>query len=231
MKARDRETRDRLLDAAARLFASRGFKRVTVRDICRDARANVAAVNYHFGDKMGLYREVLRTAVEAMRSTLQTAQAAGHDSDADAKLRAYVRVFLERVVESGPDSWIHRLMWRELTDPTPALDLIVQQAIRPRLAYLCTLVGELLARPSDDVRVTRCAHSVHALCISMIPNPVSARLYPEAKMTPAAVAALADHIASFSLAGIRATAGRTEKAARPRRRPGEHARFMSFARS
>jgi AcrR family transcriptional regulator len=220
MQARDRETRDRLLDAAARLFASRGFKRVTVRDICRDARANVAAVNYHFGDKMGLYREVLRTAVDAMRSTLEAAQAAGHAGDPEARLRAYVRVYLERVVESGLNSWIHRLMSRELTDPTPALDLIVQQAIRPRLAYLGTLVGELLARPVDDVRVTRCAHSVHALCISMIPNPVSARLYPEATMTPAAVASLADHITSFSLAGIRAMAGRTGKAARARSRPG-----------
>src|SRR5207247_1703079 len=66
---RDRETRERLLRTAARLFADRGFKKVTVRDICRTARANVAAVNYHFGDKLGLYREVLQLAAEALRST------------------------------------------------------------------------------------------------------------------------------------------------------------------
>jgi len=58
----DLETRDRVLKAAERLFAERGFKKVTVRDICRAARANVAAVNYHFGDKQGLYREVLQIA-------------------------------------------------------------------------------------------------------------------------------------------------------------------------
>ena len=46
----DRETRERLLKAAEALFAERGFKRVTVREICLAARANVAAVNYHFGD-------------------------------------------------------------------------------------------------------------------------------------------------------------------------------------
>ena len=44
MSARDTETRDRLLQAGARLFADRGFRKVTVRDICRVARANVAAV-------------------------------------------------------------------------------------------------------------------------------------------------------------------------------------------
>jgi AcrR family transcriptional regulator len=42
---RDTETRARLLKAAERLFAERWFKKVTVRDICRAARANVAAVN------------------------------------------------------------------------------------------------------------------------------------------------------------------------------------------
>ena len=55
----DRETRARLLYAAARLFAERGYARVTVRDICKKARANVAAVNYHFGGKDGLYRAVM----------------------------------------------------------------------------------------------------------------------------------------------------------------------------
>jgi TetR/AcrR family transcriptional regulator, regulator of cefoperazone and chloramphenicol sensitivity len=217
-RLRDRETRDRLLNAAARLFAGRGFKRVTVRDICHEAGANVAAVNYHFGDKLGLYREVLQTAVNRMRSTLEAAQAAGHDGDAEARLRAYIHVYLARVVGSGLDAWIHRLMARELVDPTPALDLIVQEAIRPRLAYLSTIVSELLTLPIDDVRVTRCAHSVQALCISLIPNPVSTRLYPEVKMTPDAVAAFADHIASFSAAGIRSLAC-PDRAQRPRRPP------------
>ena len=55
MRTRDRETRERVLRSAAQLFADRGFKKVTVREICRAARANVAAVNYHFGDKGGLF--------------------------------------------------------------------------------------------------------------------------------------------------------------------------------
>ena len=80
MRQRDRETRERVLKAAAQLFADRGFKKVTVRDICRAARANVAAVNYHFGDKGGLYREVLQLAIETMRATNDAARAAGRGS-------------------------------------------------------------------------------------------------------------------------------------------------------
>ena len=59
----DADTRERLVTAASELFAENGFRKVTVRDICTAAGANVAAVNYHFGDKLGLYREVLERAI------------------------------------------------------------------------------------------------------------------------------------------------------------------------
>ena len=83
MRQRDRETRERVLKAAAQLFADRGFKKVTVRDICKMARANVAAVNYHFGDKGGLYREVLQLAADTMRATSEAAREAGAGLPAD----------------------------------------------------------------------------------------------------------------------------------------------------
>ncbi|MGA9754367.1 MAG: TetR family transcriptional regulator, partial [Desulfobaccales bacterium] len=53
------ETRQRLLEAAGEVFAKKGFRNTTIREICRRARANLAAVNYHFGDKERLYLAVL----------------------------------------------------------------------------------------------------------------------------------------------------------------------------
>src|ERR1700704_1540063 len=110
MAGQDSETRGRLLLPAAQLFAARGFRRVTVREICREAPANVAAVNYHFGGKLGLYEEVLSTAIQTMRATTDAARAAGKGRPPEYRLRAYVRVFLERVARTAGDHWIHQLM-------------------------------------------------------------------------------------------------------------------------
>jgi AcrR family transcriptional regulator len=203
MNERDVQTHDRLLNAAARLFAARGFRHVTVRQICGAARANVAAVNYHFGDKAGLYRQVLNKAIETMQATTEAARRAGDGRSGEERLGAYVRVFLQRVVGGGHDSWIHQLMARELADPTPALDLVTERVIRPRLAYLADTVSEMLKLEPDDGRVLRCVLSIQAQCHAGMPNPIAERLFPGLPAGPREVTELAAHIARFSLAGIK----------------------------
>jgi AcrR family transcriptional regulator len=201
--SRDTETRDRLLKAAERLFADRGFKRVTVRDICRAARANVAAVNYHFGDKLGLYREVLQSAIDGMRGTNDAAREAGHGQPPEEQLRRYIAIFVHRVLTPGNDA-VHKLVNREMNDPTPALDTLVEQGVRPRVEYLSRLIGAIMGCDPADQRVLRCVASVQAQTLAYMPNPISTRLGLANKPTAANLAGIADHIADFSLAGIHA---------------------------
>src|SRR6202162_1434660 len=156
MAERDQETRQRVLEAAAHLFALRGFKKVTIREICTAANANVAAVNYHFGDKLGLYREVLQLAAEALRSTTEAAKESAAGGAAEEKLRRFVHVHLRRMLGAERDDWIHRLINREIADPTPALDTLVDHGLRPRLEYLSNIVAEMLDCPAQDPRVMRC---------------------------------------------------------------------------
>jgi TetR/AcrR family transcriptional regulator, regulator of cefoperazone and chloramphenicol sensitivity len=208
MPSHDQETRRRLIEAGERLFASRGFTHVTVRDICAAADANVAAVNYHFGDKLGLYTEIVQTAIAAMRETSEIVEHAGRAVPPEERLRGYVCGYLHRVRDADRAPWIHQLIAREMADPTPALDLLVEQAIRPRLTYLASVIADLLHAPIEDERVVRCATSVHAQCLSFVPTAVGRRLYPELEANGAALDALANHIVEFSLAGIRALARR-----------------------
>ena len=219
MKKGDRVTRERVVSVAARLFASRGFKKVTVREICRTAGVNVAAVNYHFGNKLGLYRGILEKAVEAMRETNEAARLAGEGRRPDEKLRAFVHVYVQRTVASRQHSWIQPLMSREIADRTAAIDLIVERVLRPRAAYLAGIIAEILGCARDDERVTRAVTCVQSQCLAFVPNPVSSRLHPDLKGTPDTVDAVAEHITAFSLAGIRALrTSRRAAASRPRAR-------------
>jgi AcrR family transcriptional regulator len=204
-QARDIETRQRLLAAATRLFADRGFNDVTVRDICERAQANVAAVNYHFGGKLGLYEEVLRSAITVMQATTTLARDAGAGRPPAEQLEAYVRVFVERIAGGARQSWIHQLMRHEIVDPTPALDLVIEQVIRPRMDYLERIVAALLDCPPEDRRVALCALSIHAQCMAMMKSELSERLNPGLKLTSSRLDDLIDHITRFSLAGIRAS--------------------------
>jgi TetR/AcrR family transcriptional regulator, regulator of cefoperazone and chloramphenicol sensitivity len=201
----DGETRARLLEAGERLFGERGFRKVTVREICRAAHANVAAVNYHFGDKLGLYREVLQRAIDAMRVTTQTAREAGMGQPPEEQLRWYVKTFLRAILD--PDSFrIHRLLMREVSEPTAALDAIVEQGFRPRIEYLAGVVARMIGCSQDDPRVMRCIASIQTQHTAYLRNPVAERLGFRFDPTPEHIDEAADHIARFSIGGVREVA-------------------------
>jgi AcrR family transcriptional regulator len=199
----DRETRARLVEEGRRLFATHGFRRVTVREICKAAGANVAAVNYYFGDKLGLYREVLDAAIAVMQQTTEQAREAGKGGTSEQKLRAFIRVFLQRLGQVR-DPWIHQMMTHEMAEPTDALDEVVRQVIVPRIDYMRDLVADILSVPAEDERVLRCVLSVQSQFHAAMANPVSKRLVPGFTGDAEAIERLAQHIADFSIAGIRA---------------------------
>src|ERR1700722_15859102 len=84
------ETRRQLLEAAGEVFAESGFRDATVREICKRAGANVAAVNYHFGDKERLYVEVLRYSHGKALEKYPPLLGVAADAPPEKKLRAFV---------------------------------------------------------------------------------------------------------------------------------------------
>jgi len=216
----DLETRERLVRAAEALFAERGFKRVTVREICIAARANVAAVNYHFGDKLGLYRVVVQSAIDLMCETTELARRAGDGQPPEEQLRRFITIFLRRLLTPGPNT-VHQLMHREMHDPTPALDAIVDQGVRPRIEYLSGVIAQMTGGdPGDDV-VLRCVASIQSQALSYLHGPVASRLTRpgfKAQPTEDQVEVAARHVTAFSIAGVYAAtraAADAEASARP----------------
>ena len=205
----DDEARGRLLKAAARLFGERGFNHVGVREICKEAGTNVASVNYHFRDKLGLYRELIGTVAEGMNRGKTAALEASAGQPPEDQLRGYIRGFLHQLLDSNPteDCWLEKLIGREMTEPTAALDLIIEKGIKPAGERLNKLVSEVVGLPADDGRVTMCAASIQGLCIFYRSSrTVAERMVPGLRFTPEVIDNIADFIASFSLAGMRAVA-------------------------
>lgn len=218
-------TREQLLAAASAVFADVGFRQATIRDICRRAGANVAAVNYHFGGKEELYAEVLR---RNFRTALQRFPAHGEvprDADPRERLRGFVRSFVRRIFVTGPDSCHGRMLAREMVDPTPALDTLVATEIRALVDCATGIVRELLGREvdADCVRMTM-ASVVSQIVFYQHCQPVIRRMFPDLAFGERELEDLAEHITTFSLAGIAAVSRRgVVPAVRPRssrRRPG-----------
>ncbi len=205
----DKETRARLLKAAAQLFGERGFNHVSVREICKEAGTNLASVNYHFRDKLGLYRELISSVAEGMHRSKIAALDAGAGLSAEEQLRAYIRTFLHQLLDPRPqeDCWMERLIAHEMMDPTPMLDLIIEKGIKPSSQRLIELVGEVLELPVNDPYVPMSAGAIQGLCIWYASSrTVTERTVPNLRFTPEVVDGIAEFIADFALGGMRAVA-------------------------
>src|SRR5579862_5803785 len=115
------DTHARLLETAGHVFAETGFQAAKIRDICERAGVNLAAVNYHFGDKLGLYNEVLRYAACAAGDPAHFPPVAASGTP-EAKLRSFAYGLLQHIYGADRPAWPVRLMTHELAQPTPAFD-------------------------------------------------------------------------------------------------------------
>ena len=194
------DTRRRLIEAAGEVFAAHGLHGATIKQITDRAGANVAAVNYHFRDKDELFVEVMRHAHARTLEELRLGNIAGSP---EARLRRFIRGFMEHLMAPDRPSWHARLFWRELAQPTSALEHILDTVIRPQSRHLRQIVGTILKRDPDHEEVVLASCSIVAQCLFHFYNrPVNDRIYAGVKALrdPQRVA---DHISRFSLAALR----------------------------
>jgi AcrR family transcriptional regulator len=208
------DTRNRLLDAAGAVFAEHGFRRATVREICRRAQANVAAVNYHFRDKEGLYEAVLRETHREAHAKYPATLGLGANPTPQERLYAFVRSFLLRLFDPGRPAWHGLLMAREMVEPTAAFEAMIEESTRPRYDLLKTIVRDLLGPEESEERVWLCANSVLGQCFHYHhARHVLARLHGGLPPHMRDVEGLTHHIVEFSLAGMERALETTRSAA------------------
>jgi len=198
--------RDRILDQAEILFAEKGFQGVSVREITRAARCNLAAVNYYFGGKEKLYIEVFRRRwiprAQRVRSYFEHSLNRERNPTPSSIVRKLAEAFLEGPLSDDERVRHYQLISRELTRPSEAFELIVEQVMRPFLVNLAARLRDGMNRSVEPLGLALGLLSVFSQVMYFnfartVVSRVTGRDYdPEFRME------LLEHITQFAIKGL-----------------------------
>lgn len=198
-------TRKSLLDAASEIFAQKGYRDTTIAEISGRAGTNIAAVNYHFGNKETLYVEAWRCAFQESVKAHPPDGGISDDAQPEERLRAHVSAILRRMADKNNKEF--SLVMREFANPTGLLEEVMRREIHPLQKRMEGLVRELLGPLVSDMEVQFCETSIISQCINTMVVGRKSQGKDKGKEDPPEIKdieAYANHVVKFSLAGIEA---------------------------
>lgn len=198
------ETQQRLIDAAGKLFAAKGYEEANLREICSAADANLAAVRHHFGSKEGLYRTVVVRSHQSLLDADPLPQFQAGEDPEFALRRAIEHMLRVVLVRRMGHPYAGQLMARELQSPTPALDELLENVMKPVRLEMGRIIAALLGGADTRRLRGQCTNFVMGLCVfHELGREVLKRFGFPPPTREADVPALAEFVASFALGGIR----------------------------
>jgi AcrR family transcriptional regulator len=191
------QSRERLLQAAMRLFGEQGFSKTSTREIAQAAGANVAAISYYFGDKAGLYQacfSAICTPVEDNIAMFDQPQFTLRES-----LRGFYRQMVAPLMAGADAEVLLRLFYREMLEPTGFWQREIQNNIKPEHLALVGVLCRHLGLEQPDQRVHMLGYAVSAMCLQMmIGRDVVNAITPQLMASPESIAAWVEHLTGFA---------------------------------
>jgi TetR/AcrR family transcriptional regulator, regulator of cefoperazone and chloramphenicol sensitivity len=206
------ETRQALLDAAGELFAEKGFRLASTREICRNAGTDIAAIHYHFGNKEKLYEAVLRYADSLLSGPVPVSLGIPGRSR-EARLGDMVEWVLSQCFAQGQPAWRWRFVEHATVELTPGLVAFFQSRILPMYQALDSICREFLGKTASRLQVRFATRSILGQCFyyrhfrALITATEAGETF-----SPESLHKLTDHIVAFSIAGLRAQAREFKRA-------------------
>lgn len=206
-RKRSGATREKLLAAASDVFMEKGFRDATVAEICKRAGANISAVNYYFVSKEALYQESWRHSFEESLKTYPQDGGVSEAAPAEERLRGQVKALMERIADAdNKDFFISQM---EFANPTGLLEEVMRSEMIPLREKTLAVMRELLGPEASDQQVVYCETCIISMCLHPM---LIQRIRQRAKDAEVPViiddlAAYAEHVIKFSLAGISAIRG------------------------
>ncbi len=202
-----KKTRQHLLVAACRVFAEQGYQNATVSEICKQAGANIASVNYYFGDKASLYVESWQYAHSICHQTypLESILESVAASPPEVRLRAHIEALLKIFTnDEGALGDFYQMHLRELTNPTGLVDELWREMRAPFRKRMRSVLRELMGADIPDEAVRMTETCVINLCRGLLPfNRRDTDFFKDWRFTPELIEQLADFMTRFVLDGLR----------------------------
>ena len=200
------DTRRRLLETAGEVFGERGLDAVTGLEISKRAGVNSAAINYYFGGVGGLYEAVLLEVRSRLPSFETLSAAVAEKTDARAKLHAAVELVVAVLTGPTPQSWILRLLMREILSPSTAFERLFLEA--EGLPKFKAIVAEIMGLPDDHPAVAQgCISAIAPFQVMLIGGSDFLELaYPELDLAASGAPMLVERMVAFALGGLDAIA-------------------------
>ena len=195
-------TRARLLEAAGQAFAEAGYAETTSKTIAAQAGVDLALINYHFGDRRGLYRAVLIEAHRRIISLDDLQRVVGSALPARQKLKWCIDNLIEAAI--GNDGWHARVFARELLSPSSNLQVLFQEDLEPKFALIRRILSEVTGIPEDDPALPRCMVSIAAPCLMLLVASSSDLPGPPQQVLRMPRQDLVSHLHRFTFAGLEA---------------------------
>lgn len=207
MEEKQANTRDRLLESACQTFAEKGYYHATVAEICERAGANIAAVNYYFRSKEGLYVEAWRQSFARSLAVHPPAGDTPPDAPAEDRFRSRIFALMRRVAD--PDSREVDIIHKEMANPTGLLSDVMREVVEPVQQGFAADVRHLLGEAASERLALLCQRSVMTQCIHFTLRERHYRTGTAAGWKPGPpplgldIDVIAEHVFRFNLAAIR----------------------------
>lgn len=192
-----------ILEAAGEIFAEQGFRKTTVREICKCSRVNLAAINYYFGDKEQLYLACLKYYQSIAAQKVPINFGINTTDSPKEKLSTFIHTFIFRLLEEGKQTLFGKLLAHEFIEPTGALDVLIEESIKPSFLLLSSIVREVLGNNCADPEVELCTMSILGQCLYFRnAQPIIFRLRNKDAYSEKDIKEIAEHIINFSLKAL-----------------------------
>jgi len=205
-KNKDNTPKDRLLNEAEILFAQKGYHGVSVREITNAADCNLAAVNYHFGNKWNLYLSVFRSRwlprAKRLRKSVIDSLASQDIPSLTDLVKALARAFLEGPISDRERKRHALLIIRELAEPTEAFDLVAEEVLGPLFKELADRLRPIMHPGLGDDRLKLNIFSIFAMVIYFNFARTAVTHITGQKYDHDFKEMLVEHITEFSLKGL-----------------------------